>query len=104
MTKNSSSTTWVSYQEYFQRVVSSQPEHIAVMDGETSWSYQDLSHESDRLSLYLQDHGVVPDSLVVVFMEASYEYVVSALSILKSGGAFLPIPIDLPPAHKYSSS
>ena len=88
---------WRSYQERFSEMAKLHREHIALVDRNRSFSYQEVDRLTDRLSRYLQAKQAKPNDLIVVYMSASAEYVIACLAILKAGAGFLPIPTDLPP-------
>lgn len=73
----------------------SKPNDAAVCSWDASFSYLDLERLSDRLACRLVDAGVGPGSLVPVCFEKSAWAIVAMLSIMKAGGAFVP----LDPAH-----
>ena len=72
--------------EMFRRQALRTPDAVAVVDGDDSITYGELDNLTDRLAGYLQANGVTFDNPVGIFMETSYEYVVSYIAILKAGG------------------
>ncbi|MEU3252591.1 amino acid adenylation domain-containing protein [Streptomyces sp. NPDC006997] len=67
-------------------------------DGE-SLTYDALNRRANRLAHRLRRHGVGRDTVVGVAMERSLDLVVSLLAVLKAGGAYLPLDLDLPEAR-----
>ena len=59
-------------------------------------SYRQLNDQSDCLADLLIEKGVLPDSIVGIMMERSIEMIIGIMSILKSGGAYLPIDPQYP--------
>lgn len=74
-----------------ERQVETNPEAIAAIYGDKSYSYRELQGRSNRVARYLQSLGVVPDVIVGICIEPSIEMLVGILGILKAGGAYLPI-------------
>ncbi|MBL7256051.1 non-ribosomal peptide synthetase [Paractinoplanes lichenicola] len=76
--------------------VQSDPQAVAVIDGEDSLTYRELDARSNRLAHWLIDRGVRPESLVAVCLPRSAELVVALLAVLKAGGAYVPIDPEYP--------
>ncbi|HLG64306.1 MAG TPA: amino acid adenylation domain-containing protein [Ktedonosporobacter sp.] len=72
------------------------PDAIALAFEEHQLTYDELNRRSNQLARYLQALGVVPDTLVGVYIERSLELVVALLGILKSGGAYVPLDPSYP--------
>ncbi|NVO08913.1 MAG: amino acid adenylation domain-containing protein [Bacteroidales bacterium] len=70
---------------------------VAVIDAQGSYTYQQIGEYSYRVAGYLQDHGLSKaNRLVGILSEKGYQQVVSALGIMRSGGAYLPLHVDWP--------
>lgn len=54
-------------------------------------TYSELDGRANQIAHYLHSFGVGPETLVGICLERSIAQVVSALGILKSGGAYLPL-------------
>ncbi|MBW8874483.1 MAG: amino acid adenylation domain-containing protein [Acidobacteria bacterium] len=76
-----------------------QPEAVAVLCGEAIWSYREVEEEASRLALQLRELGVGPGDLVAVHLHRCAEMVPALLGILKSGAAYVPVEVSLPPAR-----
>jgi amino acid adenylation domain-containing protein len=72
------------------------PEHVAIDAGGESMSYRELNRRTNQLASLLRRKGVGPDDRVAVVMNRSPEAIVSVLSVVKAGAAFLPLGPDLP--------
>jgi amino acid adenylation domain-containing protein len=72
------------------------PEVIAVRFEEASLTYAELHERTQQLAIYLQQQGVVENTLVGIYMNKSIEAIVSMLAVLRSGGAYVPIDPDYP--------
>ena len=73
------------------------PEAVAVVEGETRLTYGELNARANRLARHLRGLGVVPETLVGIFMERSVDLVVAVLGVLKAGGAYVPMDTSHPP-------
>ena len=78
-------------QDLFRAQAKAHPDLLAVSDGERSLTYKQLDELTDRLAAELQRRGACVDSSVVIYMSKSINYVVSYVSILKAGAAYLPM-------------
>ncbi|MGD2093028.1 MAG: amino acid adenylation domain-containing protein, partial [Candidatus Aminicenantes bacterium] len=59
-------------------------------------SYEKLNRQSDKLARVLRSKGVYSDEIVGIMVERSIEMMVGIMSILKSGGAYLPLDPQKP--------
>ena len=75
------------------------PGATAVVFGAASLTYGELALQTNRLARWLRERGVGRNTCVGVFMERSIEMVVGILSVIKAGGAYLPIDPALPAAR-----
>ena len=67
------------------------PKAIAITDDGRVMTYGELDERANRLANYLIELGVGPEAIVGLCLDRSLLSVVSALAVLKSGGAFLPL-------------
>ncbi|HEY0607044.1 MAG TPA: amino acid adenylation domain-containing protein [Herpetosiphonaceae bacterium] len=74
------------------------PEALAVVFGEQRLSYAAFDRRANQLAHRLRQHGVGPDVCVALAIERSLDLAVAVLSVLKAGGACLPLdpayPVD----------
>ncbi|MEE4186297.1 MAG: amino acid adenylation domain-containing protein, partial [Gammaproteobacteria bacterium] len=75
------------------------PEAPAVRFGDQWLSYADLNARANQLAHHLRDIGVVPEQMVGVLLERSFEMVIALCGILKAGGAYVPLDPELPAAR-----
>ena len=78
------------------RTCETDPERLAVIANDCRLSYRELWERSDLLSHRLAQVGVGPDVVVGTFLERSVGSIVAFVSVLKAGGAFLPLNPDDP--------
>lgn len=74
------------------------PDDIAVCFEEQTLTYRELWQRSAGLAAQLREHSVGPDERVAVYMHPSPEAIIAIIGILRSGGSYLPIAPDIPPA------
>jgi amino acid adenylation domain-containing protein len=68
----------------------------AVVCGASVLTYQELEQRSNQMARQLIDLGVGSETIVAICLERSFESIISALAVLKAGGAYLPIDPKLP--------
>nr|POF13537.1 nonribosomal peptide synthetase easa [Quercus suber] len=71
------------------------PDREALFSAEGSLSYADLERMSTQLAIHLSQLGVGPETMVPVCFEKSMWTIIAMLSVMKAGGAFVP----LDPSH-----
>ncbi|MEE4492734.1 amino acid adenylation domain-containing protein [Streptomyces sp. BE230] len=71
--------------------VRARPDATALVHGDVSLTYGELSLRADRLARYLQRLGVGPDVPVGVCLERGVDLPVALLAVLRAGGAYLPL-------------
>ncbi|KAF2019676.1 nonribosomal peptide synthetase-like protein 2 [Aaosphaeria arxii CBS 175.79] len=69
-------------------------------DHHTTWTFEVLNKEANRIAHALVDRNVGPEDIVPILISKSPEYYASILGVMKAGGAFSPIYHDLPIARK----
>ena len=83
----------------FEAQVEKTPDHVAVSFRGQVLSYRELNAQANRVAHHLRARGAKPESLVVLYVERSIEFIVGVLGILKSGAAYLPIDPSQPRAR-----
>jgi amino acid adenylation domain-containing protein/thioester reductase-like protein len=76
------------------------PGRIAVSQGGQWLSYAQLNGRSNALARCLLDAGLVPGEPVAIVSPKGLAEVIAALAVLKAGGAYAPIPPELPPQRQ----
>lgn len=83
--------------DLFEEQVKYTPDHVAVRFEDRSYTYTELDQLSNQLAAYLREsYGVGANDLVGIQLERSERMLLSVISILKSGAAYVPIGIDYP--------
>ncbi|MGW9045339.1 amino acid adenylation domain-containing protein [Streptomyces lydicus] len=80
----------------FLRQAASRPDAPAVITATRTLDYGEVDRRSDRIARWLIDHGAGPGGLVAIVMDKSWEQVVAALGILKTGAAYVPVDAAVP--------
>lgn len=70
------------------------------------FTYHELNGISNRLARYLKDHQSLGREVVAICLEKTHVLVIAILAVLKAGMAWVPLPMDAPPARieQYLSS
>src|SRR5436305_11151141 len=74
----------------------SAPGSLAVAACAESLTYGELEFRSNQLAEHLRSLGIGTDSVVGILLERSIVSVISALAVLKTGAAFLPLDPSAP--------
>ncbi|MAH67392.1 MAG: hypothetical protein CMJ27_14375 [Phycisphaerae bacterium] len=80
----------------FAKVVREHGTRVAVTDGTSEVSYRELDHWSDEVAAGLLSVGVQPGDPVVIESTRGIPTIAGLLGIVKAGGWFVPIDLDLP--------
>jgi amino acid adenylation domain-containing protein len=74
----------------------SDPHRQAINDGSSSLTYKQLDDRSNQLARLLVKLDVGSEDCVALLLERSGDFVISALAVLKAGGAYLPLDSSIP--------
>jgi amino acid adenylation domain-containing protein len=85
--------------QLFEEQVRKSPDKIALCCDARSISYAELNTRANQLANYLRQKKVRPETLVGVCMQRSIGMVTAILAIIKTGGAYVPMDPDYPPAR-----
>ncbi|KAK9763415.1 hypothetical protein K7432_009916 [Basidiobolus ranarum] len=81
----------------FEKQVAKTPGNIAIQYEDSDYiSYDALNKQSNQLAHLLVEHGVKPDSMVVLCLEKSINQMVAIFAVLKAGGAYVPLDPNTP--------
>ncbi|HEX8007171.1 MAG TPA: AMP-binding protein, partial [Trebonia sp.] len=75
------------------------PDATALEFAGATLTYRELEERSSRLAHHLRALGVGPDIRVAVYLERSFDLVVTLVAVLKAGGAYVPLDPSYPPAR-----
>lgn len=89
--------------QLFEEQVLRTPERTALIFNGESLSYTELNQRSNQLAYAIresyqrtQQRELQADTLIALFLDRSFEMVISLLAVLKSGAAYVPISPDIP--------
>ncbi|MDT7516151.1 Pls/PosA family non-ribosomal peptide synthetase [Rhodoferax mekongensis] len=72
------------------------PHSIALTDGVTSLTYEELNTQADRAASHLLANGIVGGDMVGLWLPRGIPLLVLQLAIAKTGAAWLPMDADTP--------
>ncbi len=72
------------------------PNATAVVAGDVTLTYRQLTARANRLARELIARGAAPERVVAIALTRGADLIVAALAVLKSGAAYLPIDLDHP--------
>ncbi|TAN66231.1 MAG: amino acid adenylation domain-containing protein [Methylobacter sp.] len=75
----------------FEAVVRQQPQAVALLYQERSFSYTELNAQANRLAQWLLEQGAGPEKRVALCISRCPELVVGILAILKAGAVYVPV-------------
>ncbi|MBB3912331.1 non-ribosomal peptide synthetase [Sphingomonas desiccabilis] len=85
--------------ERIARTIAASPDAVAVVHGDTRWSYAELDARANGLAQALVQRGVRAGDIVGLLVERSKEMVAAILAILRTGAAYLPLDPSFPSAR-----
>ncbi|MCY9517578.1 non-ribosomal peptide synthetase [Paenibacillus apiarius] len=81
----------------FMNSVERNPNKVAVVCNQKSYTFYKLNEMADCFAAYLTDfEGVRATDLVGIYMDKTCDMIVALLAVLKIGGTYVPISKDLP--------
>jgi len=83
-------------QDGFRAVAERTPERPAILDGEVTLRYGEVSAQAAALARRLKAAGVRHGDLVAVRAARRWQQVVAVLGVLEAGGAYLPVDVGWP--------
>ncbi|TQM30377.1 non-ribosomal peptide synthase/polyketide synthase [Nocardia bhagyanarayanae] len=83
----------------FEAQVSRTPDAVAIIDGERTLTYAEFAARVHRLARHLIACGIGPETLVVLGMRRSADFVIAAYAVLTAGGGYVPVDPDQPAAR-----
>lgn len=69
---------------------------VALAGSQDRLTYSELNSKANRLAHALTEDGIGAGDVVAICLPRSFDFVIAALAVLKSGAAFLPIDPDYP--------
>ncbi|HVF00618.1 MAG TPA: acyl-CoA ligase (AMP-forming), exosortase A system-associated [Rubrobacteraceae bacterium] len=91
-----------TFNDLLHNSVERDPGKVAIVDGKSEHTYEDLSRESDALAAALQGAGVAKGERVGILMDKYWEAIVAMLAATRIGAAFVNVnPMLKPPQVRY---
>lgn len=78
------------------RQAAENPQATALQLGSQVLTYGELDRQANQLANRLRAIGVGPEKLVAMYLERSPQMVMTALAVMKAGGAYLPLDPTFP--------
>jgi tyrocidine synthetase-3 len=83
--------------DFFEQQVEEVPDKVVLSFGNNSISYKKLNEEANAFARYLKDrYRISEGDLVGIKLERGKYMIISLLSILKLGAAYVPVDMDYP--------
>ncbi|NOQ25906.1 MAG: amino acid adenylation domain-containing protein [Bacteroidales bacterium] len=86
--------------ELIENQASITPLAKALIFGEESMNYQDLMKKVNSLAVQFIQKGIGSNDVVAILISRSEKTIITLLAVLKAGGAYLPIDLNLPLERK----
>lgn len=81
----------------FEKQCETNPDKIAVLDDETTVSYQELNTRINQLAWQLKEnHKIAPNDYVAVAISRSIDTLVAAIALFKLGAVYVPMDPEFP--------
>lgn len=80
----------------FALVVRAYPSHTAIIYKGKQVTYRELDMQSDRVARLIRSSRMPSGSGIAVSMQASVEYIITLIGVLKAGCYYVPISVDMP--------
>jgi fatty-acyl-CoA synthase len=77
--------------DYFDKAAEEFPERIALIDGNTRYSYRELREATERLSRAMRAAGLQDEDRVAIYSINDARVLVCMVGLLRAGGAWVPI-------------
>ncbi|CAL9338307.1 Linear gramicidin synthase subunit B [Streptomyces sp. enrichment culture] len=76
------------------------PERQALVCGDRSLTYAELTDRVEQIAAWLRDRGVRDEEPVGISMDRSVEFVLAVLGVIRAGAVYVPIDHRWPPARR----
>lgn len=86
--------------EFYAQACIEHADKAAIVTGERTIDYRSLWRMTTRLAAQLRYTGIGANDLVAILAQRGWRQVTAAMSVVQSGGAYLPIADDIPAARK----
>jgi tyrocidine synthetase III len=80
----------------FKKAVQQFSSHVAVFDGASTLTYEELEIKSNSLASKLCEGGIKKNTPVALLTDRSPEMIIAMLAVMKAGGAYVPVDPSFP--------
>ncbi|MGW4070515.1 amino acid adenylation domain-containing protein [Nocardia grenadensis] len=87
------------HRRFFDRAATD-PDRTALVAGDTTMSYGELSARARRMARLLRDKGIGRGDSVAITLPKGVDQIVAVLGVLAAGATYVPSGIDLPAARR----
>jgi amino acid adenylation domain-containing protein len=77
--------------QLFSLQAKANPAKIALIAGDTNFSYQELDRRANQLASFMLSQGVGRETLVGVLLDRKPQMLIAVLAVLKAGAAYVPL-------------
>ena len=77
--------------DYFDKGAEAHPERIAIVDGETNYTYRQLQHATRRIARAMRANGLQGEKPAAIYSHNDARVLSVMLGILRAGAAWVPI-------------
>ena len=82
--------------EFFEKMVSGFPKRIAIVDDNSSFTYEEINQKANQLARYLIQSGLQPSQPVGVLAYRNNNYIIAIIAILKVHCFYVPLDPKYP--------
>lgn len=82
--------------QWFEQTASIKKDSIAINDGQTSLSFDELNHRANHVAHALIENGVEIEDRVGICLGRTTDLVVALLGVLKAGACYVPLDPEYP--------
>ncbi|MDX1695931.1 MAG: amino acid adenylation domain-containing protein, partial [Ketobacteraceae bacterium] len=82
--------------DWFLEQAEKTPDRVALIEGNTTMTYQDLHQRSNQIAHWLKSQGVDANQRVGLCFDRSAAFVTAVWGVLKAGGAYIPMDAAYP--------
>jgi amino acid adenylation domain-containing protein/thioester reductase-like protein len=72
------------------------PKAPAVIDGEQTFTYEELIARADCLVKLLHEKHIAPEEPICIFLGTGYRQIISQVAVLRAGGSCVPVDPSMP--------
>lgn len=80
----------------FSDTVKIYPNRIALRQDDITLTYEEMNQRVNQMARVLKEMGVGPDVIVPIVSRRSIEMMIGIYGIIRAGGAYLPLDVDMP--------